>query len=213
MNANLYSLAIYNPPPIRLCTKPWPNNRSRPFTEFWEVFMKHIRRVLHADRDALGPVPSKTYICSTFWINILWCTLVQLLYYILKCIHFEWSWLLGPFRYMLTQAVRFIVWIISIPDEEFFSETTVGCTASFFVKSILCSRWFCPHLFWGCVLLNLRSPKGGSCSISDDLSCSCWDQSFSWTFRTMYFEQPWYFLDLAHISSHAILDVYLRKPR
>ena len=25
--------------------------------------------------------------------------------------------------------------------------------------------------FWGCVLLYLRSPKGGCCSISDDLSC------------------------------------------
>ena len=29
-----------------------------------------------------------------------------------------------------------------------------------------------PSLFWGCVLLYLRSPKGGCCSISDDLSCS-----------------------------------------
>ena len=26
-------------------------------------------------------------------------------------------------------------------------------------------------LFWGCVLLYLRSPKGGCCSISDDFSC------------------------------------------
>ena len=29
-----------------------------------------------------------------------------------------------------------------------------------------------PPPFWGCVLLYLRSPKGGCCSISDDLSCS-----------------------------------------
>ena len=38
---------------------------------------------------------------------------------------------------------------------------------------IWCSRWFCtpPPLFWGGVLLNLRSPRGGCCSISDDLSC------------------------------------------
>ena len=27
-------------------------------------------------------------------------------------------------------------------------------------------------LFWGSVLFNMRSPKGGCCSISDDLSCS-----------------------------------------
>ena len=41
-------------------------------------------------------------------------------------------------------------------------------------KNLWCSRWFCtpPPLFWGCVLLYLRSPKGGYCSISDDLSCS-----------------------------------------
>ena len=36
-----------------------------------------------------------------------------------------------------------LVYIISIPDEELFSETTVGSTASYFVKIILCSRWFC----------------------------------------------------------------------
>ena len=34
--------------------------------------------------------------------------------------------------------------------------------------------WFCipPPLFWGWILLILRLPKGGYCSISDDLSCS-----------------------------------------
>ena len=31
---------------------------------------------------------------------------------------------------------------------------------------------FVTPLFWGCVLLYLRSAKGGCCSISDDLSCS-----------------------------------------
>ena len=30
-----------------------------------------------------------------------------------------------------------------------------------------------PPLFWGSVLLYLRSPKGGCCSVSDDLSCFC----------------------------------------
>ena len=39
------------------------------------------------------------------WINTLWCTLVQLLHYILKCIHLEWRWLFGPFRYMLIRTV------------------------------------------------------------------------------------------------------------
>ena len=33
-----------------------------------------------------------------------------------------------------------------------------------------------PPLFWGWILLILRSPKGGCCSISDDLSCFCYGQ-------------------------------------
>ena len=48
---------------------------------------------------------------------------MQLLHYILKCIHLEWRRLFGPFRYMLIQTVWLIVKIISIPDEELFSET------------------------------------------------------------------------------------------
>ena len=59
---------------------------------------------------------------------------MQLLHYIQKCIHLEWRWLFGPFRYMLIQTVWLIVKIISIPDEELFSETAVGCTASYFSK-------------------------------------------------------------------------------
>ena len=35
------------------------------------------------------------------------------------------------------------VLFISISDEELFSETTVGCTASLLVQIILYSRWFC----------------------------------------------------------------------
>ena len=66
-----------------------------------------------------------------------------MLHYILKCIHLEWRWLFGPFRYMLIQTVWLIVYIISIPDEELFFETFVGCTASYFVKIIWCSCWFC----------------------------------------------------------------------
>ena len=62
---------------------------------------------------------------------------------------------------------------VLIPDEELLSETAVGCIASYFVKIIWCSGWFCntPPYFLGCVLLYLRLPKGGCCSISDDLTC------------------------------------------
>ena len=63
------------------------------------------------------------------------------LHYIFKCIHLEWRWLFGPFRYVLIQTVRFIVYIISIPDEKLFSVTAVGCITSYFVKIIWCSRW------------------------------------------------------------------------
>ena len=44
-----------------------------------------------------------------FMLSSLIFTLVQLLYYILKYIHFEWRWLFGPLWYMLIQTVRFIV--------------------------------------------------------------------------------------------------------
>ena len=110
----------------------------------------------------------RLFIKRKTWQNTLFSSLVNSL---------EWRWLFRPFRYMLIQTVRFIVWIISILDEELFYETPVRCTASCFVKIIWCSRWFCkapppPNPFYGCVLLYLRSPKGGCCSISDDLSCS-----------------------------------------
>ena len=63
--------------------------------------------------------------------------------------------------------------LIRIPDEEWFSETAEGCTASYFVKSILCSRCFCTSpLILGSVLFYLRSTKGGCYSIWDDLSFS-----------------------------------------
>ena len=53
---------------------------------------------------------------ESFWIKTL-CTLVQLLHYIVKCNHIGMT--------VLTVFVK----IISIPDEELFSETAVGCTA------------------------------------------------------------------------------------
>ena len=59
--------------------------------------------------------------------------------------------------------VRVFVKIISIPDEELFSEMAVGCTASYFVKLFDVPIGFVPPplLIWGSVLLSLRLPKGG----------------------------------------------------
>ena len=39
--------------------------------------------------------------------------------------------------------------IISISDEELFSEAVVGWTVSHFVKRIWCSRWFCNNPLFG----------------------------------------------------------------
>ena len=46
--------------------------RTRPFTEFWDVSIEHLRRVWHTDRGRLllrtpGPVPFWTCICSICW--------------------------------------------------------------------------------------------------------------------------------------------------
>ena len=49
-----------------------------------------------------------------FWINTLLCTLLQLLYYILKCNYFGMT------------TVKVFVKIISTLDEELFSETYIG---------------------------------------------------------------------------------------
>ena len=43
---------------------------------------------------------------------------------------------LYSFGNILIQTIRIIVYIYSIPDEELFSEKTVGCTASNIVKII-----------------------------------------------------------------------------
>ena len=55
------------------------------------------------------------------------------------------------------------------------SRNGFGCTATYIIKILGCSHWFCkppPSFIWGSVLLYSQSPKGGCCSISDDLSCS-----------------------------------------
>ena len=49
-----------------------------------------------------------------------------------------------------------------------------------------------PPLFWGWILLILRSPKGGCCSISDALSCSWWyAENGTWMIKWLscYIEQ------------------------
>ena len=58
---------------------------------------------------------------TKFWTNTLLSALVHLLHYILKCNNFGMT------------TVNFFVKIISIPDEELFSETYIEWTAPYFV--------------------------------------------------------------------------------
>ena len=184
---------------------------------FWKLYLKLLPLcilLLFYGRNILSK-------CTNIWEeensseNCTWyCTFVQMLHYILKCIHLEWRWLFGPFRYMLIQTV----WLIAIPDEELFSETAVVCTASYFVKIIWCSCWFCnpPPLFWGWILLILRSPKGGCCSISDDLSCSCyhyvsyfsiWEEIYSEMFTNILEENS--SVSLTSYCYHCVFYFYI----
>ena len=82
---------------------------------------------------------------------------MKFLPYIIKCIHFEMT-LFGTFRYNMCElssttktfnayCLSICQSILSISNEEQFFQTTVGCTASYFVK-IICRRWFCtPYSF------------------------------------------------------------------
>ena len=82
-----------------------------------------------------------------------------------------------PVKMLITIKIIDTVWafikILSIPNEEWLSETAVG--------SILLSKLYDffigfvnppPPLIWGSVMLYMQSPKGACRSISDDLSCS-----------------------------------------
>ena len=107
-----------------------------------------------------------------FWINTLWCTLVQLLHYILKCIHLELHHLFGPFRCMFKQTVWLISKLLASLMRNYYPKRSSGEPLHIMSKLYdVPVGLVTPLLIWGCVLLSLRSPKGGCCSISDDLSC------------------------------------------
>ena len=93
---------------------------------------------------------------------------------------FCWIW----YIYLIWKDVGYLV-LLDICLGFFLSKLVASLTRNCFPKrpsthrfkrcqTIWCSRWFCnpPPLFWGCVLLYFWSPKGGCCSILEDLSCS-----------------------------------------
>ena len=102
--------------------------------------------------------------------------------------------------------------IISIPDEELFSETAVGCTASCFVGIMWCIRWFCnpppPPLLWGCEWLYLRSPKGSCCSISDDLSCSVQVRTLTFLRPELAYTFDWSYPSLADVIRYFYIQYH-----
>ena len=103
----------------------------------------------------------------------------------------------------------FFVKIISIPDEELFSETYVGCTDHTLSKLYDVTVGFSspPSLiFWGSVLLDLRSPKGGCCSISDDLSCSF---TRYWEVLITYFRDKWH-ANKGHLLTRHIVPSHFK---
>ena len=114
-------------------------------------------------------------------LNTVWCTLVQLLHYILKCIYLEWRWLFGPFIYMLIKLFGWLSKLFASLVRNYFPKRPSGAPLHTLSKLYDVPVAFATPLFWGCVLLYLRSPKGGCCSISDDLSCSLYALLFSWS--------------------------------
>ena len=77
------------------------------------------------------------------------------------------------FRYMLIQTVWFIVWIIRSLMRNYFPKRPSGAPLHTLSKLYDVPVGFVipPPYFSAVLLLYLRSPKGGSYSISDDLSC------------------------------------------
>ena len=56
---------------MRLYTKTWPYYRTRPFTEFWEVSIEHLRLMWHSDRGRSSGqvVPSQLGLASVLLVE------------------------------------------------------------------------------------------------------------------------------------------------
>ena len=84
--------------------------------------------------------------CYQFWKYLIWSFFIEMLSILEICYfgHLDVIYVNLPAKMLLNidTAWAFIK-IVSIPDEEYFSETAVGCTATYFVKILECSRWLC----------------------------------------------------------------------
>ena len=87
---------------------------------------------------------------------------------------------------------------------DYFPETSIGCTASYF-KIIWCFRWFCNlPLLRLCIilLLYLRSLKGGCCSISESgwfvLFVQIWKGQFFCRIKSC----------MQYIHAHSVISIF-----
>ena len=97
---------------------------------------------------------------------------MQLLHYIPKCIHLEWRCLFVFLDICYYKLLGLLSKLLAPLMGNYFPKRPSVAPLHTLSKLYDVSVGFVTLLFSGCVLLYLRSPKGGCCSISDDLSCS-----------------------------------------
>ena len=122
----------------------------------------------------LAPCRAMIVITMPLCITVDWLEPLILMYWLtIKAVfvtsYLTWRWYIWPWIPLDQAAVQAVTSFtyLTITHWNVMSFRTWG----WYIGP---SRWSCnqPPLFWDCVLLYLRSPKGGCCSISDDLSCS-----------------------------------------
>ena len=102
----------------------------------------------------------------------------------LMCVYLQWQLLVYFCQKLLASLMR-----------NYFPKRTSGALLHTLSKLYDVHVSFVSFLFWGSVMLDLRSPKGGCCSISDELSCSFLYQivyHFKWIFVFISFWLLWH---------------------
>ena len=111
---------------------------------------------------------------ESFGFSTLWCTLMQLLRYILKCNHLEWRWLFCSLRFMFIKLLVLLSKLLPVASlmSNNFPKQPSDALLHTLSKLHNIPVGFVTSPSFETVLLYLRSPKWGCRSISDDLSCS-----------------------------------------
>ena len=138
----------------------------------------------------------------------MWWTLVQLLHYILKCLHLEWRWLFCPFRYMFIQTIRLMSKLLASLMRNYFPKRPSGAPLHNLSELYDVPVGLVPPpppILKLCIAL-FAVAEGGCCLISDDLSCS---------FRILEIDFPHFSLTCFNILSwnftHDVVLLYYRS--